>query len=308
MSIETVTQLGAGGRVLGQRRTPALEVVVAGGGVAALELILALNALAGDRVTVTLVAPEVDFTYRPPSTAEPFALGYVERYRLARLVDDLGARLVPEGLARVAPERHEITTTNGAVVPYDRLVVEVGARPFPAFRHAITVGEEDTTEALNGLVSDLELGAIHRVAFVVPSGASWTLPLYELAIMTVRHGWRLGIDAARYWLVTPEPEPLAIFGAAVSPAMHEMLEPEGITFIGSATPDVQERAVLLDRRRERIEVDRIVCLPLLDGPRTPGLLTDADGFIPVDANGQVRGIPDVYAVAMRPPTQSSRAA
>ena len=277
-------------------RTPPLEVVVAGGGVAALELVLALNDLAGDRVAVSLMAPEVDFTYRPPSTAAPFSLGYVERYPLARLADDLGARLIPEGLAGVSAERNEITTTSGARVPNDRLVLAVGARPFPAFRHAITVGEEDTTDALNGLISDLELGAIHRVAFVVPSGASWTLPLYELAIMTARHGWRLGIDAARYWFVTPEPQPLAIFGAAVSPAVHAMLEPEGITFIGSASPDVQERAVLLDRRRERIEVDRIVCLPLLDGPGTPGVPTDADGFIPVDANGQVPGMPNVYAV------------
>ena len=48
-------------------RARPLEVVVAGGGVAALELVLGLNALAGDRVTVTVVAPEADFTYRPPS-------------------------------------------------------------------------------------------------------------------------------------------------------------------------------------------------------------------------------------------------
>jgi sulfide:quinone oxidoreductase len=181
-------------------------------------------------------------------------------------------------------------------VPYDTLVLAVGGRPLPAFGHAITVGAEDTTEALTGLVSDLELGVIRRVAFVVPSGASWTLPLYELAIMTARHGWAIGIDDARYWFITPEPEPLAIFGPAASLTAHQMLEPEGITFIGSAGADVQRGAVLLDRRMERIEVDRIVCLPLLEGPRTPGVPTDADGFILVDADGQVRSVPNVYAV------------
>ena len=91
-----------------------------------------------------MVAPEPDFTYRPPSTAAPFALGYVERYALSRLADDLGARLVPDALARVSAERHEIVTTSGAVVPYDRLVLAVGARPYPAFQHAITLGGEDT--------------------------------------------------------------------------------------------------------------------------------------------------------------------
>ena len=273
-----------------------LEVVVAGGGVAGLELVLALKELAADRVSVTMVVPDADFSYRPPRTAEPTALGYVERCALRRFTDDLGARLVPDMLARVSHKRHEIKTTSGSVVPYDRLVLAVGARPFPPFQHAITLGDDDTTEALTGLVPELERRALRRIAFVVPSGASWTLPLYELAIMTARHGWAIGIDCAQYWFVTPEPEPLAIFGPAASHAVHGMLEPEGITFIGSTCADVRAGAVLLDRQRERIEADRIVCLPLLDGPRTPGVPADVDGFIPIDANGHVPGAPDVYAV------------
>jgi sulfide:quinone oxidoreductase len=277
-------------------RPAPLQVVVAGGGVAALELVLALNHLAADRVAITMVAPEVDFTYRPPSTAEAFALGYAERYGLRRLADDLGTHLVPEALARVSNERHEVVTSSGEVVPYDRLVLAVGARPYPPFRHAITLGGEDTTEALTTLVSDLERGDVRRVAFVVPSGASWTLPLYELAIMTARHGWAIGIDRAQYWLVTPEPQPLTISGSRASRAVHAMLEPEGITFIGSAHAEVQEGTVLLDQRRERIEAERIACLPLLEGPRTPGVPTDVAGFIPVDPSGRVPTAPDVYAV------------
>ena len=280
----------------GSPRTAPLGVVVAGGGIAALELVLALDELAADRVSITMVAPERDFTYRPPSTAKSFALGYAERYALSRLADDLGTRLVPEALARVSPERHEIVTTSGAVVPYDRLVLAVGARPYPAFQHAITLGGEDTTEALTTLVSDLAGGDVRRVAFVVPSGASWTLPLYELAIMTARHGWAIGIEGTQYWFVTPEPEPLAIFGARAGRAVHEMLEPEGIAFIGSASAEVRTGTVLLDRRQKRIEADRIVCLPLLEGPRTPGVPTDVAGFIPVDADGGVPGVPDAYAV------------
>ena len=262
---------------------------------AALELVLGLGELAGDRVAVTLLAPERDFTYRPPSFGEPFALGHAERYRLDRLADDLGARLVREGLTGVSADRHEITTTSGALMTYDALVLAVGARPFAPFRHAIAIGDQDTTEALTALVSEIGDGDVHSVAFVVPSGASWTLPLYELAILTARHGWRIGIDDVRYWFVTPEPEPLAIFGAETSLAVHQMLEPEGITFIGSTSADVHRGVVLLDPRAERIEVDRIVCLPLLDGPAIPGVPADADGFVPVDAYGRVPGTPDVYA-------------
>jgi len=263
------------------RRNPRQEVVVAGGGVAALELVLALNDLADERVSITLVAPEADF---------------MERFRLRRLADDLGARLVPDALARVYDERHEVVTASGDVVPYDVLVLAVGARPYPAFRHVITLGVEGTSETLPRLAADLERGDVRRVAFVVPSGASWTLPLYELAIMTARHGWAIGIDDARYWLVTPEPEPLAICGARASRAVHAMLEPEGITFIGSTHAEARDGAVLLDRGRQRLEADRIVCLPLLDGPAIPGVRTDSAGFIPVDADGRLPGVPDVYAV------------
>ena len=51
--------------------TSPLHVVVAGGGVGAIEAVLALHDLAGDRVRLTIVAPERDFTLRPLRTAEP---------------------------------------------------------------------------------------------------------------------------------------------------------------------------------------------------------------------------------------------
>jgi hypothetical protein len=74
------------------------------------------------------------------------------------------------------------------------------------------------------------------------------LPLYEEAITTARRGWQLGIPDARYWFVTPEPEPA------------ESLEPEGITFIGSTYAEVRDGVVLLDPQDERIQPDRIVSM------------------------------------------------
>ena len=61
------------------------RVVVAGGGVAGLEALLALHALAGDKVDLTLVSPTPDFVYRPLAVAEPFALGHQRRTPLAHL-------------------------------------------------------------------------------------------------------------------------------------------------------------------------------------------------------------------------------
>jgi hypothetical protein len=101
------------------------------------------------------------------------------------------------------------------------------------------------------LVSELTLGRIRSVAFVVASDVSMTLPLYDVAIATARRGWKLGIEDVRYWFVTPERQP-------VSAAASQGLEPEGITFIGSTYSDVRGGLVLLDPQGESIEVDLVV--------------------------------------------------
>jgi sulfide:quinone oxidoreductase len=68
----------------------AARVVVAGGGVAGLEALMALRALAGARVELTLVAPHDDFVYRPLAVDAPYA---VARARQASLDD---AAAMPE--------------------------------------------------------------------------------------------------------------------------------------------------------------------------------------------------------------------
>jgi sulfide:quinone oxidoreductase len=54
-------------------------VIVAGGGVAALETTLALSELAPEQTDVSVIAPNEDFAYRPLSVREPFAYGTARR-------------------------------------------------------------------------------------------------------------------------------------------------------------------------------------------------------------------------------------
>ena len=54
------------------------KVLIAGGGVAALETMLALRRMAEERVEITLISPESSFSYRPLAVAEPLGHG-VER-------------------------------------------------------------------------------------------------------------------------------------------------------------------------------------------------------------------------------------
>ena len=68
-----------------------VSIVIAGGGVAALEAALTLRELAEDRVTVEIVAPEPRFWYRPLAVVEPFGLGEVVHLELAALASSAGA-------------------------------------------------------------------------------------------------------------------------------------------------------------------------------------------------------------------------
>jgi sulfide:quinone oxidoreductase len=269
------------------------SVVIAGGGVAALEALIALRELAGDRVRVTLVAPQSDFVYRPLSVAEPFCLGHAAHHSLRAVARDFGADVVRGALREVDGKNARAILADGSDLDYDSLLVAVGARAEPAFRHAITFGAEGAPEALSGLLADLEDGYARRVVFVVPSSTVWTLPLYELALMTARDVWAAGMDGVELTLVSPEDRPLDIFGREASDTVGELLASEGITFVGRTAADVEHNAVLAGDRR--IDADRIVTLPVLLGTDIAGLPTGDGGFVPVDAHGRVPSLDGVYA-------------
>ncbi len=269
------------------------HIVIAGGGVAALEALIALHELGGDRTRVTLLAPEPDFVYRPMSVAEPFCLGHAEHHSLATIAAEFGATVVRDSLREVDAGFRTIVTGAGDTLAYDSLLIAVGAKQQPAYRHAITFGTEGAPEALSGLLADLEDGYVNSVAFVVPSTVAWSLPLYELAVMTARDVWAGGVHGAGFVFVTPESRPLEAFGSEASTMVAELLASERIEFIGSTVADVASDCIVAGDRR--IDVNRTIALPIPAGPAITGLPADADGFIAVDEHGRVEGIDDVYA-------------
>jgi len=271
------------------------HVVIAGGGVAALETLMALRDLAGDRVTITLIAPETTFTYRPMKVVEPFYLGHAQEYQLADIANDHGARFIHDSVAEVEPQQKVVRCGSGAHVPYDHLVVATGAKAVPAFREALTFGADPAERRLHGLLADLEQGYVKSVAFVVPGESVWTLPLYEIALMTARHAWSMGMERVQFTLVTTEERPLAMFGRPASEAVGEMLSAEGIEFVGSSYPSVGRGYVVADPQGRRIDADRVISLPALVGRQHTGVPCDDAGFIPVDPHGRVPRLRDVYA-------------
>src|SRR3712207_517576 len=93
------------------------NVVIAGGGVAALEALLALHEYAEERVDITLVTPNVDFVYRPMEFAALFQGEHVRRYDLRRIAADNGARLVADRLEAVWAGDSTVVTSSGKKLP-----------------------------------------------------------------------------------------------------------------------------------------------------------------------------------------------
>ena len=199
------------------------RVVIAGGGVAGIETLLALRDLAGDRVEVEIIAPQREFVYRPLAVAAPFGLGDPPRFELASIVSDLDATHRQDAIVAVRPKQRVALTLSGVSVPYDVLVVTSGAEPEEAIPGAFTYRGAEDSERLSTLVDEFQGdGGGRSIAFAVPSGTTWPLPIYELALITAARIYSHGSDAV-VKLITPEASPMGLFGRQASEAVAVLL-------------------------------------------------------------------------------------
>ena len=272
------------------------HVVIAGGGVAALETLLALRALAGHLIDVTLISPTSEFVYRPVTVAEAFDRARAQVYDLAEiLADQSRGKLIHDTLADVETTGRIVVTGTGRRISFDALVVATGAVPGAPFPGAFTFRGRDDVPVLRALLHDLTAGRARSVALALPSARMWPLPLYELALMTAAHLNEHGAGDVRVTLVTPEEEPLELFGPAATEAVRALLEARGITVRSASLPAVARGRMLLLAGGAEVFADRVITLPVLEGPRLPGLPHDQHGFIPVDKFGRVSGVEHVFA-------------
>jgi sulfide:quinone oxidoreductase len=272
----------------------ALRVLVVGGGVAGLEALIALRALAGEAVDLQLLSPGESFVYRPLEVLEPFDPDAMVRVPWARIVDDQRIAQLPDTMHEIELEAHRVITATGPALGYDLLVLTPGASVRPSLAGAITVGAPGATALLRQLIYKLRAGVIKRVAFVVPPGTTWTLPIYELALLTARFTRRAGVKPELV-LVTAEAQPLEVFGTEASEMVSRLLAERSIRLDTSGLVERRSAGHLWLELPRGVGVDRIVALPRLEGPRIAGLRADDDGFLLVDEHGRLRGEDDVYA-------------
>jgi sulfide:quinone oxidoreductase len=274
------------------------RVLIAGGGVAGLEALLALRALAGDRVDITLVTPEMRFINRSMAVDQPFRPQRVRGVRMQDVTGEHGALWRRAAVDRVEHERRVIVTKDRDEVPYDTLVLALGARPGREW-HAegvLTFHDGRDGPGYRLLLHQLREGRVDKLAFVKPPGATWPLPLYDLALMTAADCAARQRCEVELSLITPEEEALGMFGGPASAAVARLLDERGVTLYTSSF-GVPGRPGWLEVSPggPRLSVDRIVTEPCLAGPRLRGIPCGRDGFIHTDPHGRLPGLDGVYA-------------
>ena len=260
-----------------------------------MEAILALHRLAENRVSLELVAPEPDFTYRPLAVAEPFRVADVQRFPLAMFTQEAGADLRQGTITAVDSARHVVECDTGEEISYDALLLALGARPCPAVANALTFRGPEDDAALSDLLEDALTGSVRRIVFALPVEARWPLPLYELAFLTGNFLTDRGTRDVSITVVTPEDAPLGLFGAEASSVIRELLELHSIDLRLRTVPLRFEEGALKVAPKASLPADRVVALPRLEGPRLSGIPHDRHGFVSTDEFGRVGSEADIYA-------------
>lgn len=262
---------------------------------AAVEALLALRALLKVGVELHVVAPNRQLVYQPLAVAAPFDLAETHLFDLAEIAEEHGARLHADSLEGVDTHGRRVRLAIGADLDYDALVIAIGARRRQWLEGAVHFGGAADVEAFRDMLQRLVSGSDQRLCFVNPAGATWSLPLYELALLTAAHLADAGVIGAELTVATPEEDPLAVFGPAAGRMLRDLLADRGIALMTGVRAQAIEHGQLRLDSGATLAADRVLALAELEGPAVAGLPCDDRGFIPVDAHSRVNGLADVYA-------------
>jgi sulfide:quinone oxidoreductase len=186
---------------------------------------------------------------------------------------------------------HVVVGASGRRYGWDLLLVATGATHAPMIPGALVLGG-DPPSAVRSLVAEAQRGIIGSIALVVAPGAAWTLPAYELALQL---GPAVGQNGS-VEILTPEPAPLALFGAAASQAVAQRLDAAGVELKPCSYCQLIGNELVARPGARIAPVDAIVELAAPAPVAIEGLPASARGFLEVRDFGQVVGAPDVYAV------------
>lgn len=270
------------------------RVVIAGAGIAGLEAALALRAIAAeDALAITMLAPDRELDYPPLSVLAPFT-DVPGSGQLTRFARDTSVDLHHGFLASVDVERRVAITTEHDEVPFDALLIAIGARPDRWLDGAVPFRGTYDAPRIAELLDEHAPGGSLALAFVVPGSVSWSLPAYELALLAAAR-LRETPGTADVSVITHERQPLSAFGDANARTVSNLLVEAGVRVeVDARVLEVRGRSVLLADGR-RVRADAVVALPVLRPRPVAGLPGWANDFIGTDDEGRVPGAPAIYA-------------
>lgn len=288
---------GASPTHVSESRTPnpTPHVLIAGAGIAALEAALALRSYLGpDHLTVTLLSPNENMHYPPLAVLQPFGGDEPWSLPLATFAADVQVDHHHGVLAAVDLDRQVARTSNAEELAFSALLVATGARPDPALEGAVPFRGPHDAPVISDLLDRVVEAGGGTVAFVSPGASRWSLPIYELALMTSAHLRSRGADA-RCIIVTAEQDPLHVFPLAAQQDAVQQLERHQIELITDAVPVRFANGGLQLSGDGVLHADHVVALPVLRPRPIDGLAGDAEGFLPVDDHCRVIARPGIYA-------------
>lgn len=259
-------------------------MAIIGGGVAALEAMLALDAISYRGADVHLFSPESRFVLKPLAVSRGFGRSGLLTFDLPRLTATAGATFHKSSVSEVVTSRRVIGLSDDSEFEYDYLIAAPGAEPYGAVPGATTYRWSAGNEAVAEAVTPLRDREKPKVVVAMPEGGTWPLPLYELALLIASE---LG-SSASITVVTPEKSPLELFGKVATGKVAALLQTRNIETILETSPAEYRDGVLVTTDGRQIEADLAITLPLLTGRRISGLPCDEQGFIPVDDIGRIQ--------------------
>ncbi len=318
----------------GQRTLPAMDttsaatagatgrpgVVVLGGGVAGLTAAYELRRRLGDRAAITLVSDSAQFLLGPALLWVPFGrrVGTIG-FSIKKGLERHGIAFVQERAEHIDPDRR-VVRAQDREIPYDYLVIATGPRADGTAIQGVS-GQFNATTSIWSELSAVDATHAMEQFLAQPGpavvgaapGAQYLSAAYEFALSLDyalrRRGTR---DAATLTFVTPEP----VFGTldidipGARGALERLFTQRHIRMITGASIDRVDHAGVHLRDGQVLPAAYSMIIPPFTGATgiwaSPGL-TDAQGFVPIDAHYRHARYPAIYAagVAAHPAVSSS---
>ncbi len=314
-------RMGAGGR---DSLMAGPTVCVVGAGTAGLEGLLSASDRLDGQAELVLIAPEREFRYRPMSHDSLFRPVAERSLAIADVVGLAGATWVQDRARALHEGERTVLTRDGDLVAFDFLLLAVGARPMRALRQGYLWVRGGDPRFLDEILRGIASGEVRDVGIVVPRGARWPVPAYELALILA---WSAASSQARVTLLTVEGRPLGMLGSDVTESVTRQLDAAevevitGVEIVDGSKGEADESAAaevtaVPEQPAEEIDVlggrpsdspdlrvdavarqrfDRLISLPTVAGPFLAGTTHDAAGFVEVDETLRACGSERVWA-------------